>query len=53
MATAVVEMTYDRRTGERRKQGEGVNPERRRVDRRQHGVGDEFARVGWARVQIE
>ncbi len=53
MATATVELTFDRRRGERRASVEAVDAERRVGDRRQHHVEDELARVGWARVQVE
>ena len=53
MATATVMLTYDRRHGERRHRAQTVAAERRRGDRRRHGVDVELARVGWARVRIE
>ena len=54
MATASVELTFDRRRrGERRNRAETVTAERRQGDRRRHGVEEELARVGWARVRIE
>ena len=53
MATAAVELTYERRSGERRNQDERVDPERRQSDRRQRGVEAEIERMGWARVQVE
>ena len=54
MAHAVVELIYDRRTGERRRDAGGVDSERRRADRRrQDAVNEEIVRVGWARVQVD
>lgn len=53
MASATVELTFDRRCGERRNRAETVTAERRQDDRRGHSVEDELARVGWARVHIE
>ena len=53
MATATVPLTFDRGRDERRNRGEIVAAERREGDRRRHGVGEDFSRFGWARVQIE
>ncbi len=53
MAIGPVELTFDRRRGQRRHRGETVEAQRRQDDRRRHHVEDELARVGWARVQIE
>jgi len=53
MEMATVELSFDRRRGERRQRAEIMGGERRAADRRQHHVDDELARLGWARVQIE
>jgi len=53
MGTGSVELTFDRRRRERRRQAEEVDVERRRQDRRQHHVEEDLARVGWARVEME
>ena len=53
MASATVELTFDRRRGERRCRAEAVEGERRQGERRRYQVDEEFARVGWARVQVE
>ena len=53
MANATVELTFDRRRGERRRRAEAVEGERRQGERRRYQVDEEFARVGWARVQVE
>ena len=53
MANATVELTFDRRRGERRTRAETTEVDRRQGDRRRHHVEEELARVGWARVQID
>ena len=53
LLTAAVQLSYDRRFGERRDKVECVNPDRRQGDRRRCSVEVELAQVGWARVQIE
>jgi len=53
MATATVELMYDRRRGERRNRAETVTAERRNEDRRRKNIELELTRVGWARVRID
>ena len=43
MATATVELTFDRRRSERRRRAESVEAERRQGDRRRHHVEAELA----------
>jgi hypothetical protein len=47
-----VEVTYDRRYGERRQRDERVPIERRRAARRRHSVAVELAAIGVAIVTV-
>jgi hypothetical protein len=53
LETVTVELTFDRRRAERRQQADKGGVERRVRDRREHELGGELARHGWARVEIE
>ena len=53
MASAAVELMYDRRTGERRSQSGNIEPDRRAGDRRRLDSTGEIAASGWARVQVD
>jgi hypothetical protein len=53
LETATVEVTFDRRSGERRQGGEPPDIERRRTERRTRSVAEELERVGWVEVLIE
>ena len=53
LETATVEVTFDRRSGERRRGGDPPDVERRRADRRIRSVADELERVGWVEIRID
>ena len=53
LETATVEVTFDRRSGERRQGGEAPETERRRTERRTRSVAQELERVGWVEILIE
>ena len=50
---ATVELTYDRRRGERRQQAGEARSERRLGERRRLDLDRDLAESGWARVQTE
>ncbi|PYM11420.1 MAG: hypothetical protein DMD81_26930 [Candidatus Rokuibacteriota bacterium] len=52
LQTATVEVTFDRRTGERRRQAIPPPVERRVADRRLHRIDEDLKRFGWAEVVL-
>jgi len=53
LETATVEVTFDRRSGERRQRGDAPEVERRKSERRRLRIDDDLRRVGWAEVRID
>ncbi len=53
LETASVEVTFDRRSGERRQGDAAAERERRRTERRTRSLAEELERVGWVEILIE
>jgi hypothetical protein len=53
MASASVELIYDRRVGERRNDDAGIDRDRRASDRRRRDSSKEITTRGWARVEFD
>ena len=53
MASASVQLVYDRRGGDRRSERAPVDTERRASDRRRLDFTKDIAQSGWARVRVD
>jgi hypothetical protein len=54
MASATVELIYDRRVGERRHESpSGIDQDRRASERRRLNAERQISSVGWTRIEVE